>query len=72
MKPWLQPYHDALEVLIPSKPQKEPQFAAKMAGKKKKKKRDDAMAMMTTPQPSHGGGHHHNGPPAQRFCWIRH
>ena len=29
MRPWLQPYHDALEVLIPSKPPKEPQFAAK-------------------------------------------
>ena len=24
MKPWLQPYHDALEVLMPSKPAKEP------------------------------------------------
>src|SRR5882757_9224568 len=52
MKPWLQPYHDALEVLMPSKPQKEPQFASKKAGKKKKK-RDDAMALMTSPQPSH-------------------
>src|SRR5476651_1422115 len=55
MKPWLQPYYDALEVLIPSKPQKEPQFASKKAGKKKKK-RDDVMAMMSAPQPSHGGG----------------
>ncbi|MES1194682.1 MAG: PhoH family protein, partial [Opitutus sp.] len=63
MKPWLQPYHDALEVLMPAKPQKEPQFAAKKISGKKKKKRDDAMAMMTTPQPSHGG-HHHGGAPA--------
>ena len=36
MKPWLQPYYDALEVLIPSKPPKEPQFAAKKVAKKKK------------------------------------
>ncbi len=35
MKPWLQPYYDALEVLMPSKPPKEPQFAAKKVGKKK-------------------------------------
>ncbi|HEY8993708.1 MAG TPA: PhoH family protein [Lacunisphaera sp.] len=55
MKPWLQPYHDALEVLMPSKPQKEPQFASKKTGKKKKK-HDDVMAMMTSAQPSHGGG----------------
>ncbi len=41
MKPWLQPYYDALEVLIPSKPPKEPQFAAKKVAKKKKK---EAMA----------------------------
>ena len=37
MKPWLQPYYDALEVLIPSKPPKEPQFAAKKVSKKSKK-----------------------------------
>jgi PhoH-like ATPase len=37
MKPWLQPYFDALEVLIPSRPPKEPQFAAKKVGKKKHK-----------------------------------
>jgi PhoH-like ATPase len=55
MKPWLQPYHDALEVLMPSKPQKEPQFASKKTGKKKKK-HDDVMALMTSTQPSHGGG----------------
>jgi PhoH-like ATPase len=41
MKPWLQPYYDALEVLIPSKPPKDPQFAAKKVSKKKKK---DVMA----------------------------
>ena len=41
MKPWLQPYYDALEVLIPSKPPKDPQFAAKKVAKKKHK---DSMA----------------------------
>ena len=40
MKPWLQPYYDALEVLIPSKPPKEPQFASKKVGKKKSKNHD--------------------------------
>lgn len=41
MRPWLQPYHDALEVLIPSKPPKDPQFAAKKVAKKKHASRDD-------------------------------
>ena len=59
MKPWLQPYHDALEVLIPSKPPKEPQFAAKKVSKKKHKHRDDGFhSTMVAPQPSHNG---HNG-----------
>jgi len=40
MKPWLQPYYDALEVLMPSKPPKEPQFAAKKVSRKNKKKQD--------------------------------
>ncbi len=60
MKPWLQPYHDALEVLIPSKPPKEPQFASKKVGKKKHRKRDEQMlGSMTLPQPNHAS--HHNG-----------
>jgi PhoH-like ATPase len=63
MKPWLQPYHDALEVLIPSKPPKDPQFASKKVSKKKHKKRDDHfVAAMTAVQPSHAshnGGHGH-------------
>jgi PhoH-like ATPase len=58
MKPWLQPYHDALEVLIPSKPPKEPQFAAKKVSKKKHKKRDEQMSAMSSVQPSHSS---HNG-----------
>jgi PhoH-like ATPase len=61
MRPWLQPYHDALEVLIPSKPPKDPQFAAKKVSQKKQKKRDQQMiAGMMAPQPSHAsqnGGH---------------
>jgi PhoH-like ATPase len=65
MKPWLQPYHDALEVLIPSKPPKDPQFASKKVSKKKHKNRDEqAYAAMTGPQPhhvSHSNGHG-NGP----------
>ena len=62
MKPWLQPYYDALEVLVPSKPPKDPQFASKKVSKKNRKNRDHEMAM-NGPQPSHtsmGGGH--NGP----------
>lgn len=56
MKPWLQPYHDALEVLIPSKPPKDPQFAAKKVSKKKQKKRDgQLMAAMAVGAVSHTG-----------------
>src|SRR4029079_15032690 len=58
MRPWLQPYHDALEVLIPSKPPKDPQFAAKKVSKKKHKKRDDQYAAMTSVQSAHVS---HNG-----------
>jgi PhoH-like ATPase len=58
MKPWLQPYYDALEVLIPSKPPKEPQFASKKVSKKKHRKREDFMASMISAQP---GGNGHNG-----------
>ena len=61
MKPWLQPYYDALEVLMPSKPPKDPQFASKKVSKKKRKKGDEHyVAAMTAPQPSHAsqnGGH---------------
>jgi len=62
MRPWLQPYHDALEVLIPSKPPKDPQFAAKKVSKKKHKKREEQLlaAMSVGSNPSsngHGNGH---------------
>ncbi|HND60458.1 MAG TPA: PhoH family protein [Opitutaceae bacterium] len=60
MKPWLQPYYDALEVLIPSKPQKDPQFASKKVSKKKHKKHDPgylaAISAVTPPPPSSNGG----------------
>lgn len=46
MKPWLQPYYDALEVLMPSKPPKEPQFAGLKVSKKKKKKHEDLLLTM--------------------------
>jgi PhoH-like ATPase len=59
MKPWLQPYFDALEVLIPSKPPKEPQFASKKVSKKHRKGAS-ALAMsnaaLAGPAPSGGGG----------------
>ncbi|HEX3729722.1 MAG TPA: PhoH family protein [Opitutaceae bacterium] len=55
MKPWLQPYYDALEVLIPSKPPKEPQFAAKKVSKKNRKHSD-----FPPPPGAHtGNGHGH-------------
>ncbi|MCX6936717.1 MAG: PhoH family protein [Verrucomicrobia bacterium] len=59
MKPWLQPYFDALEVLIPSKPPKDPQFAAKKVSKKHRKG-SSALAMsnaaLSGPAPSSNGG----------------
>jgi PhoH-like ATPase len=63
MKPWLQPYHDALEVLIPSKPPKDPQFAAKKVSKKKQKKRDEQLlaAMSVGASVSSNGHGHGNG-----------
>jgi PhoH-like ATPase len=70
MKPWLQPYFDALEVLMPSKPPKEPQFAAKKVSKKNKKKHGDAVLAMSAPQPSHvssGQGNHSNGTPIKPY-----
>jgi PhoH-like ATPase len=60
MKPWLQPYHDALEVLIPSKPPKDPQFASKKVSRKKHKNRDEPLGgLLTAPQPAHHNGHGH-------------
>ena len=66
MRPWLQPYHDALEVLVPSKPMKEPQFVAKKVGKKKKK-HDDVLSSMNAPQPHHGGGGGGANPPIKPY-----
>ncbi len=56
MKPWLQPYYDALEVLIPSKPPKEPQFASKKVSKKKHRKHDDPPYAGPSYAGSSGGG----------------
>jgi PhoH-like ATPase len=60
MKPWLQPYHDALEVLMPSKPPKEPQFVAKKVAKKKHRKGSDHHAgAHSLPAPGHAQHHSH-------------
>ncbi len=57
MKPWLQPYYDALEVLMPSKPPKEPQFAGKRASRKKKRKEEAQLqAALPVPPGGHPGG----------------
>ena len=62
MKPWLQPYFDALEVLMPSKPTKEPQFATKKVSKKQQKKQPSALEVSRQETVSgHGGGHHGGG-----------
>jgi PhoH-like ATPase len=61
MRPWLQPYHDALEVLIPSKPPKDPQFASKKVSKKKHKNRDEHV-FGPGPVPTHNGPGPGNGP----------
>lgn len=42
MNPWLQPYYDALEVLLPSKPPKEPQFENKRQRRKVRDRDKDA------------------------------
>jgi PhoH-like ATPase len=66
MRPWLQPYYDALEVLMPSKPPKEPQFASKKVSKKKKRKNDDLFSSMTTAQPAHNS-HSNNLAPSKPY-----
>ncbi len=55
MKPWLQPYFDALEVLLPSKPPKDPQFAAKKVSKKNRFEQA-AMSAPTYPPTTYAGG----------------
>jgi PhoH-like ATPase len=68
MKPWLQPYFDALEVLIPSRPPKEPQFAAKKVSKKHRKGGASALAMsnaaLTGAAPTSNGNGGSAGPNA--------
>lgn len=64
MKPWLQPYFDALEVLMPSKPAKEPQFAAKKVSKKHKKKQPSALELSRQESVSGPAAGHHGGPGA--------
>jgi PhoH-like ATPase len=52
MRPWLQPYHDALEVLVPSKPPKEPQFVSKKVSGKMNRRREEYPSSSAM-----GGGH---------------
>jgi PhoH-like ATPase len=62
MRPWLQPYYDALEVLMPSKPPKDPQFASKKVSKKKHKRHEDHFYSSGNGSSSFGqggGGHGH-------------
>ena len=63
MRPWLQPYYDALEVLMPSKPPKEPQFIGKKASKKRKMK-EDGLLPMSNPALANG---HVNGAVAKPY-----
>jgi PhoH-like ATPase len=57
MRPWLQPYYDALEVLIPSKPPKDPQFAAMKVSTKKQRKRDQLFSPAASGSTSSSGSH---------------
>lgn len=69
MKPWLQPYYDALEVLIPTKPPKEPQFASKKVSKKKHKKNEDRVMAAHGGAPSSvtANGSHGTGAPVKPY-----
>ena len=62
MKPWLQPYYDALEVLMPSKPPKDPQFASKKVSKKRHGNNGDALSAYPPPSHSSPGAHLGLGP----------
>jgi PhoH-like ATPase len=59
MKPWLQPYYDALEVLMPSKQPKEPQFLGKKTSKKKQRKEE---ALLHAPGAASSNGNAISGP----------
>ena len=73
MRPWLQPYYDALEVLMPSKPPKDPQFASKKVSKKKHRNGDDSMFAYTSLAHSGQNGHTGFGPvkPYERLLKSR-
>jgi PhoH-like ATPase len=68
MKPWLQPNYDALEVLLPSKPVKDPQFAAKKVSKKSKKHTGgEGGGYPGLPAVPQGGSHGPAVPPLKPF-----
>jgi len=62
MRPWLQPYHDALEVLVPTKPPKDPQFVSKKVSGNKQRHREEAPASSGL-----GGGHAFPTKPYERL-----
>ncbi|OAM87780.1 PhoH family protein [Termitidicoccus mucosus] len=64
MKPWLQPYFDALEVLVPSKPPKEAQFASKKVAKKNRGRNGDVANLFADPQPMQGSNNGQRAPGA--------
>lgn len=64
MKPWLQPYYDALEVLMPSKPPKEPQFAGKKTSKKRHRSHDVQSVSSPASAPAHANG---GAPPVKPY-----
>ncbi|MDR0352072.1 MAG: PhoH family protein [Opitutaceae bacterium] len=51
MKPWLQPYFDALEVLVPANPPKEAPFASKKVSRKKRGHAAAAAGFFTDARP---------------------
>ena len=50
MNPWLQPYYDALEVLIPSNPPKDPKFENKRQRTKASKNKEKETHPVSTPE----------------------
>jgi PhoH-like ATPase len=50
MKPWLQPYFDALEVLVPSKPPKEARFVSKKVARKNRGRNSAVASLLADPR----------------------
>lgn len=63
MKPWLQPYFDALDILIPGKPAKDPQFQGMPMSKRKERHGDNSTCV---PAPVRGNGQ----PPVKAYAHL--